>query len=115
MKQKVKVNIYDNICILHSVQCLFVVGSQLVRSVAGEVVRPVACSSQSDVDHAVCKARSAFRDWSRMSGFERGAVLKKAANIIRVCIYSDDKLKWTRLFLTFTSGLTSFPDYCIAH
>ena len=50
----------------------------------GEVFRPVGCSGKEDVDKAVSAAREAQEGWAALSGFQRGQVLKKAADIIRV-------------------------------
>ncbi|XP_061186013.1 4-trimethylaminobutyraldehyde dehydrogenase-like [Saccostrea echinata] len=48
-----------------------------------EVLRQVPSSGQKDVDEAVGQAKESFRSWSKLSGFERGNVLKRTANIIR--------------------------------
>lgn len=50
----------------------------------GKSLRYVASSNEEDVDTAVRSARREFKAWKKFSGFERGNVLKKAANIIRV-------------------------------
>ena len=42
-------------------------------------------SSETCVSVAVQNAKQAFTDWKRLSAYERGKVLKKAANLIRVC------------------------------
>lgn len=47
-------------------------------------MRDVSSSNEQDVDLAVRSARREFKAWRKMSGFERGNILKKAANIIRV-------------------------------
>ena len=39
---------------------------------------------EADVNDAVQKARAAFADWSGMGGFERGQVLRRTAEIVRV-------------------------------
>lgn len=41
-------------------------------------------SGVADVDTAVTSARTALPHWAAMSGFERGQVLKRAADLIRV-------------------------------
>ncbi|XP_056007997.1 4-trimethylaminobutyraldehyde dehydrogenase-like [Ostrea edulis] len=48
-----------------------------------ETLRKVLSSGQRDVNEAVGQAKETFRSWSKLSGFERGSVLKKAANIMR--------------------------------
>ncbi|CAG2230524.1 ALDH9A1 [Mytilus edulis] len=50
----------------------------------GKSLRFVASSNEEDVDLAVRSARREFKAWKKFSGFERGNVLKKAANIIRM-------------------------------
>ncbi|XP_063421468.1 4-trimethylaminobutyraldehyde dehydrogenase-like [Mytilus trossulus] len=50
----------------------------------GKSLRYVASSNEEDVDTAVRSARREFKAWKKFSGFERGNVLKKAANIIRM-------------------------------
>lgn len=49
-----------------------------------ETLRQVPSSGERDVNEAVGQAREGFRSWSKLSGFERGNVLKRAANIMRV-------------------------------
>ncbi|XP_052796379.1 4-trimethylaminobutyraldehyde dehydrogenase-like [Mya arenaria] len=49
----------------------------------GEVLKTVGCSGSDDVHRAVSKARQAQTGWARMSGFQRGQVLKRAADIVR--------------------------------
>ena len=51
---------------------------------SGEVLRQVQSAGREDVDRAVESAREAFHEWSILSGFQRGQILKKAADIIRV-------------------------------
>lgn len=48
-----------------------------------ETLRQVPSSGERDVNEAVGQAREGFRSWSKLSGFERGNVLKRAANIMR--------------------------------
>ena len=50
----------------------------------GEVLRHIQCSGSEDVGQAVSSARKAQKTWRQKSGFERGQILKKAADIIRV-------------------------------
>ena len=54
----------------------------------GEVLKQVPCSGKEDVDNAVLSARKVLKTWSQKSGFERGQVLKRAADIIRVWYYN---------------------------
>ncbi|XP_060085828.1 4-trimethylaminobutyraldehyde dehydrogenase-like [Ylistrum balloti] len=55
----------------------------LTSPATGEVLRTVGNAGGKDVDEAVSVAQDAFKTWSKMGGFERGAILKKAANIVR--------------------------------
>lgn len=55
----------------------------LVYPATGEVLRQLQCAGREDVDQAVYSARKALKTWSGKSGFERGQVLKRAAEIIR--------------------------------
>ena len=57
--------------------CIFV-------NCAGEVMRQLQCSGSKDVDRAVSSARKALKTWKQKTGFERGQVLKRAADILRV-------------------------------
>ena len=52
----------------------------------GEVLRQFQCSGSDDVGQAVSSAKKAQKTWRQKSGFERGQVLKKAADLIRVCL-----------------------------
>ena len=47
-------------------------------------MRKVQCSGREDVDRAVSSARKALKTWKQKTGFERGQVLKRAADILRV-------------------------------
>ena len=42
----------------------------------------------NDVSNAVCNARNAFRSWSQLSGMQRGKLLTKAAQILRVSAFA---------------------------
>lgn len=50
----------------------------------GEILRHVNNSESNDVDAAVDTAKGAFAKWSKVTAFERGKILIKAASIIRV-------------------------------
>ena len=47
-------------------------------------MRQLQCSGRKDVDRAVSSARKALKSWKQKTGFERGQVLKRAADILRV-------------------------------
>lgn len=55
----------------------------LIYPATGEVLRHIQCSGSEDVGQAVSSARKAQKTWRQKSGFERGQILKKAADIIR--------------------------------
>ena len=44
-------------------------------------------SNEEDINEAVAVARTAHNSWARMSGFERGQILRRAAEICRVRVY----------------------------
>ncbi|XP_005113416.2 4-trimethylaminobutyraldehyde dehydrogenase [Aplysia californica] len=56
---------------------------KLIAPATGLPLRSVSNSNDDDVQEAVQVARNSFRTWSKMSGFERGQVLKRAADICR--------------------------------
>lgn len=51
---------------------------------AGSVIGEFHEASKECVDIAVQSAKEALGSWKKLTGFERGKVLKKAADIIRV-------------------------------
>ena len=53
---------------------------------SGKTLKHVANSNEQDIDEAVLAARNSYRSWSKWTGFERGKVLKTAADLIRVKI-----------------------------
>ncbi|PVD30587.1 hypothetical protein C0Q70_09859 [Pomacea canaliculata] len=55
----------------------------LVAPATGEILRHVNNSESNDVDAAVDTAKGAFAKWSKVTAFERGKILIKAASIIR--------------------------------
>ncbi|KAK6165839.1 hypothetical protein SNE40_022674 [Patella caerulea] len=55
----------------------------LISPATGEVIREVQSSGGNDIDQAVDISRKALKSWSQISAFERGKVLRKAAEIIR--------------------------------
>ncbi|ESP01672.1 hypothetical protein LOTGIDRAFT_139335 [Lottia gigantea] len=55
----------------------------LFSPATGEKLRDVPASNEKDIQNVVDKAREAFHSWSRESPFNRGKILKKAADIIR--------------------------------
>ena len=56
----------------------------ILLNIVGSTLRDVASSNGDDVDIAIKSARREFKAWRKIAGFDRGNVLKKAANIIRV-------------------------------
>ncbi|XP_046555608.1 4-trimethylaminobutyraldehyde dehydrogenase-like [Haliotis rubra] len=55
----------------------------LINPATGEVLRQVQNSGVEEVDGAIRAAQQALPSWSRQSGFDRGQVLRKAAQLIR--------------------------------
>lgn len=55
----------------------------LKEPATGSALRDVASSNGDDVDIAIKSARREFKAWRKIAGFDRGNILKKAANIIR--------------------------------
>lgn len=55
----------------------------LKEPATGKSLRDIGNSNDVDVDTAVKSARREFKAWRKLSGFDRGNILKKAANIIR--------------------------------
>lgn len=55
----------------------------LIAPATGEELRVVESSGKDEVDNAVQCAKLAFKSWSKLSGNERGSILKKAASIVR--------------------------------
>ncbi|KAL4222077.1 4-trimethylaminobutyraldehyde dehydrogenase [Mactra antiquata] len=55
----------------------------LLYPATGEVLKIVQSSGSEDLNLAVTAAQTAQKTWGAMSGFERGQVLKKAADLIR--------------------------------
>ncbi|KAL5007314.1 hypothetical protein ScPMuIL_016120 [Solemya velum] len=55
----------------------------LLSPATGEILRHVPSTGSHDLDKTIDSAREAFPGWRRLPGFERGQVLKKAADILR--------------------------------
>lgn len=55
-----------------------------ILNMTGEVLKTVQSSGATDIDNAVAAAKSAQKQWAGMSGFERGQILKRAADLCRV-------------------------------
>lgn len=49
----------------------------------GEVIGTVASAGKADLDRALAAAERGFRIWRRVSAFERGKVLRRAAGLMR--------------------------------
>ncbi|CAM5775843.1 NAD/NADP-dependent betaine aldehyde dehydrogenase [Labrys miyagiensis] len=49
----------------------------------GETIAEIEQASDADIERAVEAARAGFRIWSRMTGAERGRILKRTADILR--------------------------------
>ena len=55
-----------------------------VRVVPGQPLCTVRSAGAEDVDRAVLSAKAALQTWSRLSGMERGKILRQTAIVIRV-------------------------------
>lgn len=55
----------------------------------GDVMGEFYDSSEQCVSEAVYNAKSAFAEWRKLSAYERGKVLKRAASLIRVTVHHD--------------------------
>ncbi|EKT4502761.1 MULTISPECIES: NAD-dependent succinate-semialdehyde dehydrogenase [Pseudomonas] len=55
----------------------------LVNPATGESFGFVACATASDLEHAVEAAQAGFKVWSKMSAYERSAILRAAAQLLR--------------------------------
>ena len=51
---------------------------------AGKVLTTMRSCNTTDVNTAISAARDAFKSWSQLSGMQRGKLLTKAAQILRV-------------------------------
>lgn len=54
-----------------------------INPASNQVICQVQEAGSEDIDLAVVSAKKGFAIWSKMTGAERGAVLKKAANLLR--------------------------------
>lgn len=75
---------YDINMSINQLVAFFVLKKLISIFTLDETLRQVPSSGERDVNEAVGQAREGFRSWSKLSGFERGNVLKRAANIMRV-------------------------------
>lgn len=55
----------------------------LTYPATGEVLRTFPASGPEDINEAVKSAQDAYQEWSQLSGFQRGKLLQKAAQILR--------------------------------
>jgi succinate-semialdehyde dehydrogenase / glutarate-semialdehyde dehydrogenase len=55
----------------------------VVNPATGETIGRVAHADRSDLDHALEAADKGFREWRKVSAFDRSKVMRKAANILR--------------------------------
>jgi betaine-aldehyde dehydrogenase len=58
-------------------------GFLTINPATNQTIAEVGQASISDVEAAVASAKEGFKVWSKMSGTERGRILKKAADILR--------------------------------
>ena len=57
--------------------------AEVLDPATGETVGAVAISGPSDLDRALEAAETAFKSWSQTSAYERSAMLRKAADLLR--------------------------------
>lgn len=69
----------------------------LVAPATGTTLRNVAISNDEDVNEAILAARNSYTSWSKWTGFERGKLLKTAADLIRSKV---DDLAYTEVLDT---------------
>jgi succinate-semialdehyde dehydrogenase/glutarate-semialdehyde dehydrogenase len=55
----------------------------VVNPASGDVVGTVAHAERPDLDRALEAADGAFKDWRKVSAFDRSKVMRKAANLLR--------------------------------
>lgn len=55
----------------------------VMEPATGNIICQTPGSGKPEVDRAVESAKEAFSSWSKMSGMERGKILREAAKIIR--------------------------------
>lgn len=55
----------------------------VIEPATGKIICQTQGSGKPEVDRAVSSAKEAFSSWSKMSGMERGKILREAAKIIR--------------------------------
>ena len=55
----------------------------VINPATEEITGAYACASQSDLDDALAAAENGFRQWRRVSAFERSGVLRRAADLLR--------------------------------
>lgn len=55
----------------------------VLEPATGKIICHTQGSGKPEVDRAVASAKEAFSSWSKMSGMERGKILREAAKIIR--------------------------------
>lgn len=55
----------------------------VIEPATGQIICQTQGSGKPEVNRAVASAKKAFSSWSKMSGMERGKILREAAKIIR--------------------------------
>ncbi|PLP56631.1 NAD-dependent succinate-semialdehyde dehydrogenase [Mesorhizobium loti] len=56
---------------------------EVLNPATGETIGEVAFAEKADLDAALAAAEEGFRTWSRVSAYERAAILHRAANLTR--------------------------------
>ena len=58
-------------------------GQDVVNPASGKVLANVPHASKADLDAALVAADKAYQKWRKVSAFERGKLLRKAADLVR--------------------------------
>jgi len=58
----------------------------VINPATGESIGRVACVSAADLDEALAVAARGFREWNAVPPWQRGAILKRAADVLRADI-----------------------------
>ena len=56
---------------------------EVIDPSTGDVIGKVPCAETADLERAASAADRAFRSWSAVSAYERGKILRKAADLLR--------------------------------
>jgi len=80
---------------------------------AGKVLATMRSCDANDVNTAVSNAREAFRSWSQLSGMQRGKLLTKASQIMRVSFLQARVATFSLRYLSHISRSVTHWSYCV--